>query len=156
MLQEYSGIPHFLGQNLWPSVAGILAIGGFITGWFSRRKREPVEIGKLRAETSKLDAETRGIDATTRSTDANTNQVLLATACEALTKASRLLDEKNHWQRKAGDLLRRAVQAEAEAAAAQMFVDQLHAAARLTVCEHHPSGVRLADFSPRELNPPKQ
>lgn len=56
----------------------------------------------------------------------------------------------------AGDQLRelqkRATQAEMDAQMAQMFVDQLNAAAKLAVCEHHPHGVRLSDYTPHQLN----
>jgi hypothetical protein len=53
------------------------------------------------------------------------------------------------------DLQRRATQAEADAQMAQMFVDQLNAAGRLAVCEHHPNGVRLSDYAPQQLKKPK-
>lgn len=53
------------------------------------------------------------------------------------------------------ELQRRIIQAEADSAAAQLFVNQLNAAARLIICEHHPNGVRLSDFMPEQLNPPK-
>jgi hypothetical protein len=49
------------------------------------------------------------------------------------------------------DLQRRAIQAEADAQVAQLFVDQLNAAAKLAVCEHHPHGVRLSDYTPHQL-----
>jgi hypothetical protein len=55
-----------------------------------------------------------------------------------------------------GAALLRAANAEDDAKAQRMFVGQLNAAAKLTICEHHPNGVRLADFTPRELNPPKE
>lgn len=53
------------------------------------------------------------------------------------------------------DLQKRAIQAEADAQVAQLFVDQLNAAAKLAVCEHHPHGVRLSDYTPQQLNPSK-
>jgi hypothetical protein len=80
--------------------------------------------------------------------------MLIQAACEALTKAARLLDERNHWQNKAEDLERRLAQAEADARAAEMFTGQLHAAAKLTTCEHYPTGVKLSDYTPQQLNPP--
>lgn len=59
----------------------------------------------------------------------------------------------------AGDQLRemqrRVIQAEADAQAAQLFVEQLNMAAKLTVCNHHPYGVRLSDYTPQQLNQPK-
>lgn len=54
------------------------------------------------------------------------------------------------------DMQRRVIQAEADAQAAQLFVEQINMAAKLTVCEHHPAGIRLADFTPQQLNRLKQ
>lgn len=66
----------------------------------------------------------------------------------------RLRDERDHWERKAGDLQRRMEQAEDDARAAELFVGQLNAAAKLTTCEHYPTGVKLSDYTPKQLNPP--
>lgn len=53
------------------------------------------------------------------------------------------------------DLQRRTIQAEADAQAAQMFVEQLTAAMKLAICEHYPQGVRLSDYLPSQLKSSK-
>lgn len=124
-------IPHSVLQVLSLVLASSL---GWIGGWITRRKREPAEIAKLSAETRQISI--------------NTDVSLIQAATAALTKAERLQDERDHWERKANDLQMKVIQAEADARAAEMFVDQLHAAAKL-------AGVRLRDYSPQQLNPPK-
>jgi hypothetical protein len=58
--------------------------------WF-KRKREPVEIAKLHAETRQINI--------------NTDVSLIQAATTALSKAERLQDERDHWERKATDLI---------------------------------------------------
>jgi capsid protein len=97
-MQESPVIPHYLAQYFWPTVAGILAILGWIGGWQTRRKREPVEIAKLHAEITQTHAETRQINV-------NTDMALIQAATIAITKAERLQSERDHWERKATDLM---------------------------------------------------
>lgn len=61
----------------------------------------------------------------------------------------RLRNERDDWRA-------RAMNADDDAKAAQMFTDQLTAAGKLVICEHHPNGVRLRDYIPQQLNRPKQ
>lgn len=71
-----------------------LLIASFIAGaggWFARRKKEPAEIAKLKAEA--------------RSIDVSTDLSLMRAAGEALTNSLRVVEQRDHWQRKAGDLL---------------------------------------------------
>jgi hypothetical protein len=57
-------------------------------------------------------------------------------------------DQLYDLQQQVFELKGRMMRAEADAAAAQLYVDQLNMAAKLR-------GVKLSDFLPRELNPPK-
>lgn len=50
-MQESPVIPHTLAQVLWLVLASFL---GWTGGWLARRKREPHEIEKLRAETRQI------------------------------------------------------------------------------------------------------
>lgn len=145
MQPESVPIPHSIAQVLWLVLASSL---GWIGGWITRRKREPHEIQKLRAEARQIDT----------NTDIAAGDSILKLAkeiAENTVKMERLRDQRDHWQRQAGELKERVVKAEADANAAQLFVDQLNMAGKLAVCEHHPHGVRLSDFTPKQLNPPK-
>lgn len=51
MQPDVPSIPHNLAQVLWLVLASSL---GWIGGWLTRRKREPHEIDKLRAETKQI------------------------------------------------------------------------------------------------------
>jgi hypothetical protein len=51
MQLDIPSIPHNLAQVLWIVLASSL---GWVGGWLTRRKREPVEIEKLRAETKQI------------------------------------------------------------------------------------------------------
>ena len=81
-------IPHTLVQVLSLVLASSL---GWIGGWLTRRKREPVEIAKITAETRQITV--------------NTDVSLIQAATTALSKAERLQDERDHWERKATDLM---------------------------------------------------
>lgn len=81
-----------------------LLIASFIAGaggWIARRKKEPAEIAKLRAEA--------------RSIDVSTDLSLMKAASEALTNSLRVVDQRDHWQRKAAELLRQVNDLEADA-----------------------------------------
>lgn len=81
-------IPHSLAQVLWLVLASSL---GWLGGWISRRKREPHEIAKISAETRQITV--------------NTDVSLIQAATNAISKAERLQDERDHWERKATDLM---------------------------------------------------
>lgn len=88
MQLESPTIPHGLLQILGLIVASSL---GWLGGWLTRRKREPVEIAKIHAETRQI----------TVSTDVT----LIQAATSAIAKVERLQDERDHWERKATDLM---------------------------------------------------
>lgn len=81
-------IPHTLVQVLSLVLASSL---GWLGGWISRRKREPHEIAKISAETRQITV--------------NTDVSLIQAATNAISKAERLQDERDHWERKATDLM---------------------------------------------------
>lgn len=81
-------IPHGLLQLLYILLASSL---GWAGGWLTRRKREPVEIAKISAETRQINI--------------NTDVSLIQAATIAITKAERLQGERDHWERKATDLM---------------------------------------------------
>jgi len=121
--------------------------GGLITAW-AKRKREPAEVAKIDAETAhqKVTTELMPVDIA-KQTLRELREV--SDLAERRRKAwaareDRLIGQRNHWQHQAIIFERRAVQAEADAQAAIMFVDQMHAAANL-------KGVRLADYTPKQL-----
>lgn len=88
MQPEAPVIPHSLLQVLWLLLASSL---GWAGGWLARRKREPVEIAKIHAETRQINI--------------NTDVSLIQAATIAITKAERLQGERDHWERKATDLM---------------------------------------------------
>lgn len=88
MQPDTSSIPHSLLQVLWLLLASSL---GWVGGWLTRRKREPHEIAKISAETRQISV--------------NTDVSLIQAATAAITKAERLQQERDHWERKATDLM---------------------------------------------------
>jgi len=64
---------------------------GWVGGWLTRRKREPVEIAKINAETRQISI--------------NTDVSLIQAATQAIAGAERLRSERDHWERKATDLM---------------------------------------------------
>lgn len=88
MQPDTSTIPHGLLQVLWIVLASSL---GWVGGWLTRRKREPHEIAKISAETRQITV--------------NTDVSLIQAATTAITKAERLQNERDHWERKATDLM---------------------------------------------------
>lgn len=88
MQPDISSIPQSLSQVFWLVLASSL---GWIGGWLTRRKREPHEIAKISAETRQITV--------------NTDVSLIQAATTAITKAERLQQERDHWERKATDLM---------------------------------------------------
>jgi hypothetical protein len=81
-------IPHSLLQILGLLLASSL---GWVGGWLTRRKREPIEIAKLNAETRQITV--------------NTDVSLIQAATQAIAGAERLKSERDHWERKATDTM---------------------------------------------------
>lgn len=71
-------------------VAGILGWSGALTVEWIKKRRSPVEDAKTEAETRQIHV--------------STDLSLLQAATDALAKACRLQDERDHWQRKAESL----------------------------------------------------
>lgn len=114
-MQESPVIPHSLAGVLYLLLASSLAwIGAELRNYISRRKREPVELDKVRAETRQINA----------ATDVNLTQV----AMEALNKAIRLHDERDHWERKATSLQREVDQASTQERMLNAQIRQMKAA----------------------------
>jgi hypothetical protein len=88
MQLDTSTIPHGLMQILGLVLASSL---GWLGGWITRRRREPIEIKKIQAET--------------RSIETATDVSLLQAATQAIAGAERLRSERDHWERKATDLM---------------------------------------------------
>lgn len=102
-MQDNPVIPHGLMQILGLLLASSL---GWLGGWITRRKREPVEIAKLTAETRQITV--------------NTDVSLIQAATQAIGKAERLQDERDHWERKST-----ALQLELDQAGTQQRMDEL-------------------------------
>lgn len=88
-------IPRDLTTLLYVALASIL---GWIGGWIRGRKREGAEIIHLSAQASKTQAEARQINT-------STDMSVLQLAAQALARAERLQSERDHWERKACDLV---------------------------------------------------
>jgi len=88
MQLDTSTIPHGLWQVLGLLLASSL---GWVGGWLTRRKREPIEIAKITAETRQISV--------------NTDVSLIQAATQAIAGAERLKSERDHWERKATDLM---------------------------------------------------
>jgi hypothetical protein len=88
MQPDIHAIPQSLAQVFWLVLASSL---GWIGGWLTRRKREPVEIAKISAETRQISV--------------NTDVSLIQAATQAIAGAERLKSERDHWERKATDLM---------------------------------------------------
>lgn len=86
MQLENPSIPHTLVQVLSLVLASSL---GWVGGWLTRRKREPHEIAKISAETRQISV--------------NTDVSLIQAATVAITKAERAIQERDHWERQAGN-----------------------------------------------------
>lgn len=85
-------IDHLIPQNpaQWFGL-GLATILAAFSGWFMRRKREPVELARISAETRQITV--------------NTDVSLIQAATTAIAKAERLQSERDHWERKATDLM---------------------------------------------------
>lgn len=141
-MQESSAFPQWIQTALgWvaPIVAGG-AIHKLITTWLNRHKPA--------AEVHVTEATAAEIIVRAGSSAGDSVMRMMDRLDIAQLTIDRLRTERDEWRMKT-------LRAEADSQAAQLFTDQLNAAARLTVCEHHPTGVRLSDYLPSQLNPPK-
>ena len=68
----------------------ILTVAGTLTGVWFKRKREPAEVAKIEAETRQIEV--------------GTDLQLIREVTKAITKAERMKEERDHWERKADDL----------------------------------------------------
>lgn len=141
-MQEGFALPTWI-QNALGSLAWIATGAGIhrlITTWLNRKK-PAAEITLTQATASEV-----SVRAGSSAGDAVMRMMDRLDAAQVTI--DRLRSERDDWRVKA-------MNAEADGQTAQLFVDQLNAAAKLTICEHHPHGVRLSDYLPRQLNPPK-
>ena len=90
MQQETSTSPQIwlLASN---AVTAFVTVATTLTAVWFKRKREPAEIAKITAETRQISV--------------NTDVSLIQAATTAIGKAERLQDERDHWERKATDLM---------------------------------------------------
>lgn len=88
-------IPRDLTTLLYVALASIL---GWVGGWIRGRKRESAEVVHLSAQAAKTHAEARQIHT-------STDMSVLQLAAQALARAERLQSERDHWERKACDLV---------------------------------------------------
>jgi hypothetical protein len=141
-MQESPAWPHWIQTALgWlaPVVAGG-AIHRLVTTWLNRHKpAAEVHVTEATAAEITVRAGSSAGDAVMRMMDR---------LDAAQLTIDRLRTERDDWRMKA-------LSAGDDAKASQLFTDQLTAAGKLTVCEHYPNGVRLSDYLPHQLNPPK-
>lgn len=141
-MQESSAFPQWVQTALgWlaPIVAGG-AIHRLITTWQNRHKPA--------AEVHVTEATAAEITIRAGSSAGDSVMRMMDRLDIAQLTIDRLRSERDNWRMKA-------LNAQDDAKASQLFTSQLNAAAKLTVCEHYPEGVKLSDYLPRQLNPPK-
>lgn len=92
MQLETPAYPHTLAQWAWILVASAFGYAASLLEKWINKKRSP-------AEERKTDAEARQVEVAT-------DLSLMQAASEALTRACRMQDERDHWQRKADSLQR--------------------------------------------------
>lgn len=106
---------------------------------------------KIWNEQQELTARTQLTLVNTRSTELRDDLAIGESVGEMLTTLIETGETIRDLNQQLFELKGRTMRAEADAQAAQMFVEQLNAAAKLTTCEHHPHGVRLSDYAPQQL-----
>ena len=134
-MQEGIPIPHWMQLALTALASTLSGIGidRIYNTWLNRRK-PAVEVDEIaiRASSSASEAVIRMMDRLDG----------------AQLTIDRLRQERD-------DLRLQLASVQDDAKASQLFTDQLNAAAKLTTCEHYPNGVKLSNYLPRQLNPPK-
>lgn len=141
-MQESPVFPHWIQTALGWLASGIAggAIVRAYTVWLNRRKPA--------AEIHVTEATATEITVRASSTAGDAVMRMMDRLDSAQLTIDRLRGERDDWRMEA-------LKAKDDADTARMFTDQLNAAARLVICEHHPQGVRLSNFTPQQLNPPK-
>jgi hypothetical protein len=142
-MQESSTLPTWI-QTAFGLLASFLAGGGFyklFNTWLNRRKPA--------AEVHLVEANTAEIIVRAGSSAGESVMRMMDRLDTAQLTIDRLRSERDDWRMKA-------LNATDDAKASQIFTAQLNAAAKLTVCEHYPEGVKLSDYLPRQLNPLKE
>lgn len=149
MQESLANVPHWI-QLALTAVASILSTIGIdrlYNNWLNRKKpAAEIHLTQATATEVTVRAGSSAGDAVMRMMDR---------LDAAQFTIDRLRGERDSWRFDAMEAQELAGKAESDAKAAQLFVNQLNAAARLSTCEHYPEGVRLADYTPRQLNPPK-
>lgn len=112
MQPETPVIPHTWIHAVWILVASSLGYAGSLLREWINKKRSPAEEAKTHAEARQIDA--------------NTNLELMKAASDALTKACRLQDERDHWQRKSESLEKRVELQEIEISSMDQQMRRLH------------------------------
>jgi Tfp pilus assembly major pilin PilA len=150
MQETFTSIPHWI-QLALTAVASILSTIGIdrlYNNWLNRNKpAAEIEVSQATAAEITVRASSSASEAVMRMMDRlNTAQ----------GEIDRLRTERDDWRSQALEAKALAENAVDDAKTARMFTDQLNAAAKLTICEHYPNGVRLSDYTPRQLNPGKE
>jgi hypothetical protein len=141
-MQENATIPHWMQLALTALASTLSGIGidRLYNTWLNRKKpAAEIHLTEANAAEITIRASSSAGEAVIRMMDRLDSAQLTI---------DRLRGERDSWQMEA-------LKARDDAEAARMFTDQLNAAARLVICEHHPEGVRLSNFTPQQLNPPK-
>lgn len=155
MLQESTPISSqiLLLSNL---VTIILTVLGTLSTQRFMRRREPAEVAKIDAERDEISTNTElaGVDLTLLAVRELREFSTLAEQRRVawIAREESLVDQRNEWRRKFEqlefDLGRRVAQAEADAKASKLFVDQLYLAGQR-------AGVELQNYTPQQLDPRK-
>lgn len=130
-------------QLAWGVVAGLFTGGGIVKLWNTYLNRR-----KPAAEVTVTEATATEITVRASSNASESIMRMMDRLDSSQLTIDRVRAERDEWRTEA-------LKARDDATAAHLFTDQLNAAAKLTICEHHPEGVRLRDFTPQQLNPPK-
>lgn len=95
-MENSPAFPHSWPDAILWFIASVLLYGGGLTTAWVRRRREPVELAKIAAETHSIDiASELSVITALREAVKDTTVVT--------ERAERLLQERNHWERKAED-----------------------------------------------------
>lgn len=106
---------------------------------------------KIWNEQQEVSARTKLTLVNTRSVELRDDLAIGESVGEMLTTLIETGETIRDLQQQLFEFKGRTLRAEADAQAAQMFVEQLNAAAKLTTCEHHPNGVKLSNYAPQQL-----
>lgn len=147
-MQENSSFPHWmqLALTALASILSTIGLDRLYNNWLNRNKpAAEIHVTEATATEITVRASSSASDAIMRMMDRLTT---------AQVEMDRLRTERDDWRVRAMEAESEKLRADDDARAAHMFTDQLNAAARLTVCEHYPEGVRLKNFTPEQLKSP--